>query len=54
MIVVPEDVKQSYEEKSKGFRCLKAGMRNNGFDEKAYNNGFRIGKEAMAQRSIEV
>lgn len=53
MIVVPEDVKQSYDEKVKGFKCLKARMRNNGFDKEAYNNGFVTGKEAMAQRAIE-
>lgn len=54
MIVVPEEVKEAYEEKAKGFKHLKAGMRNNGFDDKAYNDGLSTGKGAMAQRSLEV
>lgn len=53
MIVVPEDVKESYAEKSKSFGHMSAGMRNTGFSNEAYNDGFVTGKGAMAQRSIE-
>lgn len=53
MIVVPEDVKESYAEKSKSFKSLQLGMRNTGFSNEAYNDGFVTGKGAMAQRSIE-
>lgn len=53
MIVVPEDVKEAYTEKSKSFRHMSAGMRNTGFNSEAYNDGFTTGKGAMAQRSLE-
>ena len=53
MIVVPEDVKEAYAEKSKTFKCASLGMKNTGFNSEAYNDGFTTGKGAMAQRSLE-
>lgn len=53
MIVIPEDVKKAFVERSQNFGQLKSGMRNKGFDSKAYNDGFAAGKEAMAKRAIE-
>lgn len=53
MIVVPEDVKEAYTERSKSFKSMNAGMRNNGMDSEAYNRGVVAGKTAMANRAIE-
>ena len=53
MIVVPEDVKEAYAEKSKTFKHASLGMKNTGFNSEAYNDGFTTGKGAMAQRSLE-
>ena len=53
MIVVPEDVKEAYTERSKTFKCASLGMKNTGFNSEAYNDGFTTGKGAMAQRSLE-
>lgn len=52
-IVIPEDVKTAYAEKSKTFKSANLGMENTGFNEDAYNDGFVTGKGAMAQRSLE-
>ena len=52
-IVIPEDVKTAYTEKSKSFKHMNAGMRNTGFSNEAYNDGFVTGKGAMSQRSLE-
>lgn len=54
MIVIPEDVKEGYAERSKNFRYMNADMRNTSFNNEAYNDGFVTGKGAMAQRSLEV
>lgn len=53
MIVVPEDVNEAYTERSKGFKSMNAGMRNNGLDIGAYGEGVKAGKSAMANRAIE-
>lgn len=53
MIVVPEDVKAAYTEKSKSFRHMNIGMRDTGYNSEAYKDGFATGKSAMAQRSLE-
>lgn len=53
MIIVPEDVKNAYAEKSKGFKSMNAGMRSNGFSNEAYSEGVKAGKSAMANRAIE-
>lgn len=52
-LVIPEDVKAAYAEKSKTFGSANFGMKDTGFSEDAYNDGFVTGKGAMAQRSIE-
>lgn len=53
MIVIPEDVKEGYAERSKNFGHTNAGMRNTSFNNEVYNDGFVTGKGAMAQRSLE-
>lgn len=53
MVVVPEDVKDAYTERAKGFKSMNAGMRNNGFSNGAYSEGVKAGKSAMASRAIE-
>lgn len=52
MIIVPQDVKEAYEEKAKGFASMKAGMKCTGYDTIAYNEGCMAGRNAMAQREI--
>lgn len=54
MIVVPEDVKEQYAVRSANFGHMNAGMRNTDLDARAYEEGKRVGKDAMAQRSLEV
>lgn len=53
MIVTPEEVKSAYQERSKDFGTMNAGMRSTSLNSDAYKKGFEAGKDAMAQRSIE-
>lgn len=53
MIVIPEDVKEQYAVRSASFKHMNAGMRYTGMDAKAYEEGKRVGQDAMAQRSLE-
>lgn len=53
MVVVPEDVKEQYAIRSAGFGHMNAGMRDTGMDAEAYEEGKRVGRDAMAQRSLE-
>lgn len=52
MVVVPEDVKDAYAERAKGFKSMNAGMKNTRYNSDAYNEGRRAGKDAMASREI--
>lgn len=52
-LVVPQDVKDAYIERSKNFGYMKSGMRQNKFDREAYEKGKQVGREAMGQRSLE-
>ena len=53
MVVIPEDVKDAYTERAKGFKSMNLGMRNNGFSNGAYSEGVKAGKSAIASRAIE-
>ena len=53
MIVVPQDVKEAYEEKAKSFKHANLDMKATRYDLDAYNDGRIAGKSAMASRTLE-
>lgn len=52
MVVKPADVKEKYEEMSKNFKRDSHGMRNNGFDPHAFNQGVQDGGTVLNGRQL--
>lgn len=52
MIVTPQEVSDSFEEKTKGWRALRTTIRTNG-NRSAYNAGKQDGKDMVNSRSLE-
>lgn len=53
MLVVPEEVKKSYEDMSKGFKSVSTGVRYNGTETNAYREGVTTGRDVAQSRYIE-
>ena len=53
MIVVPKEVSDKFEEKTKNFGKKTTSLRCNCYDKRVYDEGFFEGKSAIEQRAIE-
>lgn len=53
MVVTPPDVKEKFEEITADFKTDNRGMRNNGFDSDAYQQGVQDGRTVMNGRRLE-